>query len=90
MREHSAVLAAIAFAAVGACSRTESGDVVIKRPIDVDVKTTVDTLRMPQIRPKTDTINAPVVGTKQDTIIVKKPVIGTEKKQVKVPDVKRP
>ena len=90
MRRHSMILAGFAIAALGACSRTESGDVVIKRPADVDVKTTLDTIRMPQIGTKTDTINAPVVGTKRDTIIITKPVVGTEKKQVKVPEVKRP
>ena len=90
MRTRSTILAALAFAALGACSRTESGDVVIKRPADVDVKTTLDTIRMPHIGTKTDTINAPVFGKKRDTIIVDKPVVGTEKKEVKVPQVKRP
>ncbi|MGH9885565.1 MAG: hypothetical protein ACREBE_08560 [bacterium] len=87
MRTRTALLAA-AVALLGACSRTESGDVVVKRP--VEVKTTDDTIKMPQMTTKTDTINAPVVGTKTDTIIVKKPVIGTKKTEVKVPVVKRP
>ena len=90
MRTRSTIIAALALAAVGACSRTESGDVVIKRPADIEVKTTLDTLKMPSIGTRTDTINAPVVGTKRDTIIVSKPVVGTEKKEVKVPQVKRP
>jgi hypothetical protein len=81
-----------ALAVAGACSKTENGDVVIKRP-DISVKTTEDTLHradMPSIGTRTDTVNSPVVGTQKDTIVVNKPVVGTEKKVVKVPDVKRP
>ena len=81
------VLAAIAVA--GACSKTENGDVVIKRP-EVSVKTTEDTLHPPTVGTRTDTINSPVVGTQKDTIIVNKPVVGSQKKVVKVPEVKRP
>ena len=90
MRTHSVLLAAAAMALVGACSRTESGDVVVKRPSDVNVQTTQDTLRMPTFGTRTDTINAPVFGTRTDTVIVKKPVVGAEKKVVKVPTVKKP
>jgi 16S rRNA U516 pseudouridylate synthase RsuA-like enzyme len=82
------LLAAGAMALLGACSRTESGDVVVKRPSDVDVKTTTDTMHMPSIGSKIDTINAPVVGTKKETLIVNKPVVGTKKKTVKVPVIK--
>ena len=74
-----------AFALLGACGRTENGDVVVKRPVDVDVKTTKDTLNMPTVTTKVDTINTPVVGTKKDTLIVTKPVVGTKKTEVKVP-----
>jgi hypothetical protein len=88
MIKKTIMLAAVV--ALGACSRTESGDVVVKRPADVDVQTTTDTLRMPSIRTRVDTINTPVVGTKTDTIIVKKPVAGTRKTEVKVPVVTRP
>lgn len=76
-------------AIVGACSRTDNGDLVVKRP-HVDVQTTTDTLHLPSMTTKTDTINAPVVGTQKETVIVNKPVIGTEKKVVKVPTIKRP
>jgi len=78
-----------ALATLGACSRTENGDVVVKKPVDVDVKTTQDTLHPPTVTTKTDTINTPVVGTKTDTLIVKKPVVGTKKTEVKVPVVKK-
>jgi hypothetical protein len=76
-----------AFALLGACGRTQDGDLVVKRPVDVDVKTTKDTLNVPKVTTKVDTINTPVVGTKKDTIIVDKPVVGTKKTQVKVPVV---
>jgi hypothetical protein len=82
------ILAAALAVAAGACSRTDSGDVVIDRPADVDVTTKKDTLHLPSVTTKIDTINAPVIGTKKDTIIVDKPVVGTEKKAVKVPVVK--
>ena len=74
-----------AFALLGACSRTDNGDVVVKRPVDVDVKTTKDTINVPTVTTKIDTINTPVVGTKKDTLVVTKPVVGTKKTAVKVP-----
>lgn len=83
MNKHSMLLAAAALTLAGACSRTESGDVVVKRP--VDVTTTEDTIRLPNVRTKTETIDAPVVGTKKDTVVVDKPVVGTKKTEVKVP-----
>jgi len=83
-----AIGAAIALVA-GACSRTENGDVVVKRP-EVSVKTTEDTLRVPTVTTRTDTVNTPVVGTQTETLIVKKPVVGTKKTEVKVPVVKKP
>jgi hypothetical protein len=80
--------AAIALA-TGACSRTDNGDVVVKRP-EVSVKTTEDTMRVPTVTTRTDTVNTPVVGTKTETLIVKKPVVGTKKTEVQVPVVKKP
>ena len=74
-----------AFALLGACSRTQDGDVVVKRPVDVDVQTTKDTLNMPKVTTKAETISTPVVGTKKDTIVISKPVVGTKKTEVKVP-----
>ena len=90
MRKHTILFAACAIAALAACSRTDNGDVVIKRPSDVEVKTTTDTLHMPRITTKTDTINTPMVGTQKETLIVNKPVVGTQKTIVKVPVIKRP
>lgn len=90
MRKHTILLAASAIAALAACSRTENGDVVIKRPADVEVKTTSDTLHLPTIGTKTDTITTPVVGTQKETLIVNKPVVGTKKTIVKVPVIKKP
>jgi hypothetical protein len=79
-----------ALATLGACSRTENGDVVVKKPVDVDVQTQTDTLHTPKITTKTDTISTPVIGTKKDTLIVTKPVVGTKKTEVKVPVIKKP
>ena len=76
MRKRHCLIAAAALALLGACKRTENGDVVVKRPSDVDVKTTPDTLHMPSVTTKTDTINTPVVGTKKETVVVNKPVVG--------------
>ena len=90
MRTARLVLAASAIVAIGACSRTENGDVVVKRPAGVSVQTTQDTLRMPSVTTRTDTLNAPVIGTKTETLVVKKPVVGTKKTQVQVPQVKKP
>jgi hypothetical protein len=90
MHKPTLLLATAAAIALGACKRTESGDIVVKRPEDVKVQTTEDTLRMPQVTTRTDTVNAPVVGVKKDTVIVDKPVVGTEKKTVKVPVITKP
>jgi hypothetical protein len=81
------LLLTCAFAVLAGCSKTENGDLVVKRPVDVDVKTTQDTLHPPTVTTKVDTINTPVVGTKKDTLIVTKPVVGTKKTEVKVPVV---
>jgi len=87
MRRHSLLFAAAGLALLGACSRTDNGDVVVKRPADVSVQTTQDTLHLPTVQTRTDTINTPVVGTKPETLIVNKPVMGTKKTTVKVPEV---
>ena len=80
----------IGILAVGGCSRTDSGDVVVKRPTSVDIKTRPETLRVPSFRTKKDTVSAPVVGTQQETIVVKKPVVGKQKKEITVPQIQRP
>jgi hypothetical protein len=90
MRTRSFLLATAGLALIGACSRTENGDVVVKRPSDISVQTTQDTLHLPKVTTRTDTINTPVVGTKPETVIINKPVIGTKKTAVKVPEVKKP
>lgn len=90
MRTFNYMLAAGAVALVGACSRTDNGDVVVKRPADVSVQTTQDTLHMPSVTTHTDTVNTPVLGTKTETLVVKKPVIGSKKTAVQVPQVKKP
>jgi hypothetical protein len=79
-----------AAAALAACGRTNEGDLTVERPGDVDIKTTTDTIKLPDVGTKIDTINTPVVGTQTDTLIVKKPVVGTKKTEVKVPVIKKP
>jgi hypothetical protein len=90
MRKQTLLLVAGAAALLGACKKTENGDIVVDRPTDVQVKTTQDTLQMPTVTTKTDTINTPVVGVEKDTVIVSKPVVGTKKSVVKVPVVQKP
>ncbi|MEO7083056.1 MAG: hypothetical protein ABI442_09235 [Gemmatimonadaceae bacterium] len=90
MRKPSMLLVAVAVALTGACSKTENGDLVLKRPAEVDVTTTQDTLHMPRLGSRLDTINTPVVGTQKETLIVNKPVIGTEKRVVRVPVIRKP
>lgn len=90
MRKYTLLLAVTSAFALGACKRTAGGDVVVDRPSDVTVKTTQDTLHMPTLTTRTDTINSPVVGVQKETLIVNKPVVGTEKKTVKVPVIQRP
>jgi hypothetical protein len=76
--------------ALVACGRTKEGDLTVERPGDVDVKTTTDTIPMPELGTKIDTIKTPTMGTKPETLIVNKPVMGTKKTEVKVPTVKKP
>jgi hypothetical protein len=75
---------------LAACGRTKDGDLTVERQGDVDVKMTKDTLKMPELGTKIDTINTPVVGTKPETLVVNKPVVGTQKSTVKVPVIRKP
>lgn len=90
MRTLTWLVAASAAAALGACSRTENGDVVVKRPSNISVETKQDTLHMPTVTTRPDSVSTPVIGTKTETLVVKKPVIGSKKTEVRVPQVKRP
>jgi hypothetical protein len=83
------LLCGAALLVAAACSRTDSGDIVIKRP-NISVKTTDDTLHPPAVTTKTDTVNTPVIGTQTETLVVKKPVVGTKKTTVQVPVTKHP
>ena len=89
MIKNTTFLVAGAFALVGACSKTDDGNLVVKKPTGVEVQTSTDTLHPPTIGTKTDTINTPVMGTKPETLIVQKPVVGTQKTEVKVPTIKK-
>lgn len=90
MRTLTYLAAASSIVLIGACSRTENGDVVVKRPANISVQTTQDTLHLPSVTTHPDTVNTPVIGTKTETLVVKKPVIGSKKTEVQVPRVKRP
>jgi hypothetical protein len=81
MRTRTTLFAAAAVLALGACSKTPEGNIVVTKPTGIE--TTKDTL--PRIGTKTDTINTPTIGTKPETLIVNKPVVGTKKTVVKVP-----
>ena len=84
------IMLVTAAVALVACGRTKEGDLTVERPGDVDVKTTTDTIPLPEIGTKVDTINTPTMGTRPETLIVNKPVVGTKKTEVKVPTVKKP
>lgn len=83
MRTRNTLLAAAAIVALGACSKTPEGNIVVDKP--TGITTTPDTLQVPRLTTKTDTINTPTIGTKPETLIVNKPVVGTKKTIVKVP-----
>ena len=85
MRSRNTLFAAAAIMALGACSKTKEGDIVVDKP--VGIQTTPDTLHPPRIGTRTDTITTPTVGTKPETLIVNKPVIGTKQTVVKTPTV---
>ena len=87
MRTRNTLLAAVALMALGACSKTDDGGIIVEKPT---VGTTTDTIHPPTIGTKIDTINTPTMGTKPETLIVNKPVIGTKKTEVKVPTIKKP
>ena len=89
MPKHALVLIMI-LGLVGACSRTDDGNVVIERPGEVEVKTTKDTLKLPSIGTVRESVTTPTIGVKEETLIVKKPVIGSKKTEITRPTVKRP
>jgi electron transfer flavoprotein alpha/beta subunit len=82
--------AIVALGAAAACSRTDDGKIVVERPGDVQVTTTKDTVSLPTVGTVKDTINTPTIGVKEETLIVKKPVVGTKKTEVTRPTVRRP
>lgn len=82
--------AIIALGLVGACSRTEDGKIVVERPGEVEVKTTKDTLSLPTVGTVKDTVTTPTIGVKEETLIVKKPVIGSKKTEITRPTVRKP
>lgn len=83
MRTRNTLLAAAAVVALGACSKTKEGDIVVDKPVGIE--TQKDTLNVPKLGTRTDTITTPTIGTKPETLIVNKPVVGTKQTVVKVP-----
>ena len=66
MRYISAVILCAAIAA--GCSKTDDGRLVVHSPGEVDVKTRTDTVSLPKV-------NLPKIETKEETLVVKKPVL---------------
>ena len=85
------IIAAFALCAVpllAGCKRTDDGKLVIERPGEIDVKMKNDTLHLPSVGTAKDTVRTPTVRMKEETLIVKKPVIGTEKREISKPVIK--
>ena len=87
MRKLTLALGFVTFAGLAACSKTEDGGIEVEKPT---LGTTKDTVHPPTIEMKKDSINTPTMGTKPETLIVNKPVVGTKKTEVSVPTVKKP
>jgi hypothetical protein len=88
------LLAVSALGLLAACKKTDDGKFVIERPGEVDVKMKNDTLRLPSVHLPTisttkDTVTTPSVGVKEETLIVKKAVIGSQRREVSKPVIKR-
>jgi hypothetical protein len=88
------ILAVCALCALAGCKRTDDGKLVIERPGEIDVKVKNDTLRlpsvhMPSIGTEKDTVTTPTLGVKEETLIVKKPVFGSQRSEVKKPVIRR-
>lgn len=101
MRRGITLTALLAMTALAACSKTGENEVQVQTPNvdvengDVTVRRDSATLTLPDIDlgSKRDTVNAPVVtGTTKDTLIITRPTLGSEKREVKSPtmDVKKP
>jgi hypothetical protein len=82
--------AIIALGLVGACSRTDDGKIVVERPGEVEVKTTKDTVSLPTVGTVRETVTTPTIRVKEETLIVKKPVIGSKKTEISRPTVRKP
>ena len=85
MRTRNTLLAAAAVVALGACTKTGDGNIVVDKP--VGIATEKDTLHPPKLGMKVDSITRLTVGTKPETLIVNKPVIRTTKTAVAVPTI---
>jgi hypothetical protein len=84
----TALLALCALGFVAACKRTDDGKLVIERPGEIDVKVKNDTLHLPSIGTVKDSVTTPTIGVKEETLIVKKPVIGSKKTEISKPVIK--
>jgi hypothetical protein len=89
MRKLAIVGALAAVAALGACQKTGEGEYQVQTP-DIDVSTDTSTIRTPSIGTTTDTIRTPTMGTTQDTVIMTRPTVGTEQREIERPTVRRP
>lgn len=94
MTRNMVILALTTLSLLGACKRTDDGKLVIERPGEIDVKVKNDTLKlpsmhMPSIGTKKDTVTTPTVGVKEETLIVKKPVFGSQRRAINKPVIKQ-
>ena len=74
-----ALLGLVSLTLAASCKRTDDGKLVIERPGEIDVKVKSDTLHLPSVGTTKDTVTTPTVGVKEETLIVKRPVIGSKK-----------
>jgi hypothetical protein len=88
MMRTKAIVALSALAFLAACKRTDDGKLVIERPGEVDVKMKSDTLHLPSVGTVKDSVTTPSIGVKEETLIVKRPVIGSKKTQISKPVIK--
>jgi len=84
-----AVLALSALGFLAACKRTDDGKLIIERPGEIDVKVKNDTLHLPSVGTVKDSVTTPSIDMKEETLIVKKPVIGSRKTEISKPVIKR-
>ena len=75
------LVAGVLAAALGACQKTDDGQLQVKVP-EVDVKVRTDTVAAPtlpdvDVKTKTDTVTTPTVGTKRT--VIRRPTVDAKR-----------